>query len=410
MELEGIFDHYRLRTSMGENLYEEESYLRPYRAYARRWKLFGSAFSAVESWAARESKATEIAFVGGMFTHLIQQTSLQTRVALFDPGLNDFRTMRPFDVSIQPVWRERFELHRIYIDYRESQHLDGRAVQRVIDAFQKRLERLQVKVLVFWNDVMFVERCMILAARAAGIPSFVIQHGLYMSDQADARIIGGNWADYVFVWGEFFADMFVQARIVKPERVKLLGYPRIAQQLPLRPLPESPVVCVLGQDWECYGLDLEMGKQRFTQNLIDACALTGIQMVYRPHPGESRAWIQRNFPQVMITPDGETLLDAFQKYDVFVSLTSTALVEAGMHGRIALEVIDSSFVQDDFAEIGACHSRPNTVPALTLFFAQVCFGEIKSFPVRETYVWVPSDLVGQLRMVTNAVRSLDVRS
>jgi hypothetical protein len=410
MELEAIFDHFILRTEMGESLYEEEAYLRPYQAYNRRWKAVAPIFTAIQAWVTRAPRPQEIGFVGLYFADLIRLTALEKRVAVFDSGLSRLAGGPKNSLSMQPVWYESFELHRIYMAYREQKVLDKPAVERVISGFQRRLERLQLKSLVLWNDVLFIERCMILAARRLGIPSFVIQHGLYMSDQADPRIIGGNWADYVLTWGDFFTEMFVNAGIAPRERVKLLGYPRTFNRLPARLISETPVVCVLGQDWERYGTDLELGKRRFTQNLIEASKAVGMLVVYRPHPGESRGWVQKHFPEVNLTPAGESLADAIGKYDVFVSLTSTALVEAGMHGRIALEVIDSGFVQDDFAQVGACHSRPNTVAALTVFLAEVRSKYIQAFPVLESYVWVPPDLAGRLLVVSASPNGTDSRS
>jgi hypothetical protein len=398
MEFEAIFDHFVLRTEMGESRYEEEAYLRPYRLYNRRWKVAGPVFTALQSLMTRASQPREIAFVGMHFDHLITQTVQEKRIALFDAGLTRL-FVRQNAISNQPVWRERFELHRIYMNFREQKTLDHQAVERVISGFERRLRQQQVKSLVLWNDVMFVERCMILAARRIGIPSFVIQHGLYMSDQADARIIGGNWADYVLTWGEFFTEMFVKAGIAPRDRVRLLGYPRPFDITPPSRVSEPPMICVLGQDWECYGADLELGKRRFTQNLIDASVATEMSLVYRPHPSESRAWIQTHFPQVNLTPAGETLIEAFGKYDVFISLTSTALVEASMYGKIALELIDPAFVQDDFAQIGACHSRPNTVEAIEAFLSQVQSGGLEAFSVHERYVWVPPNLAGRLMQI-----------
>jgi hypothetical protein len=405
MELEAIFDHFRLRTALGESLYEEESYLRPYKTYELKWRYFGSVFSGLEALATRDTKPAPLAFVGGLFGDLIRDSSQNRRVAFFDVGLGDYAVARQYGMSAQPVWRERFELHKIYLSFRKSQQLDQAAVKRVIAGFQRRLERLEVQTLVLWNDVLFVERCMILAARNLEIPSFVIQHGLYMSDQADARIIGGNWADHVLTWGQFFSDMFVEAGIASRDQVKLLGYPRAFIPLPQREIADFPIVCLLGQDWERYGTDLEKGKIRFTQNVIDASKLVGLPLVYRPHPGESRAWILKYFPQVDLTPASESLVDAFFKYDVFISLTSTALIEAGMHGRIALELIDPSFKQDDFAQIGACHSRLNQVETVTEFLKLVKSKELGAFPLREHYVWRSSNLAGQLQKVLQEARA-----
>jgi hypothetical protein len=406
MNLESVFDHYRLRTELGEDRYEEENCLRPYRQYVQDWQRYGWLFSSLQNWAMRDHKVAPVAFVGSLFSDLIEIQAQVGRVVLFDVNQSDYAMCRKQGISAQPIWRERIELHRIYLEYRSTGQLDHARLQKVISGFQNRFERLQVKTLILWNDVMFAERCMILAARALGIPSLLVQHGVYMTHQADARIIGGNWTDHVLTWGEYFSDMFIDSGITTRDKVKLLGYPRQFNPLPQREIPAVPTVCVLGQDWELYGGDLETGKRRFTQNLIEASNAVGVPLVYRPHPGESRAWIQQHFPQVNLTPAGETLNKAFVIYDIFISLTSTALIEAGMQGRIALELIDPSFVQDDFAQIGACYSRPNELEAVKEFLTKVKAKELPAFPLQGYYVWCSTNLAGRLKAVLEDVRAL----
>jgi hypothetical protein len=407
MNTESVFDHYQRRTELGEDRYEEENCLRPYRKYEQDWHRFGWLFSGLQNWAMRDEQAAPVAFVGSLFNDLIQTQAQAGRVVLFDVTQLDYAMCRKQGISAQPVWRERIELHRIYLEYRSTGQLDHPRLQKVISGFQNRFEKLQIKTLILWNDVMFAERCMILAARALGIPSLLVQHGVYMTHQADARIIGGNWADYVLTWGEFFSDMFVNSGITTRDKIKLLGYPRAFNPLPYRESPESPIVCLLGQDWELYGTDLEKGKRRFTQTVIDASKAVGLPVVYRPHPGESRAWIQAHFPQMTMTLVGETLHEAFEKYDVFVSLTSTALLEASLHNRIALEIIDPSFVQDDFAQIGACYSRPNDIEALKEFLTLVKTKKLRAFQLHERYVWHSTNLAGRLKTVLDEVRTSD---
>lgn len=406
MELEAIFDHYLLRTAMGESLYEEEGYLRQHLKFARNWTLIGPAFRAIQAFSTMSATGAQVGFVGTVFSDLIRETAQTQRCALFGTGVVEYRFALRHGLLPQPLWCERVELHRIYMDYRTSKCLDHKRVERVIEGLQTRLKRLDLKALVLWNDVMFPERCLILAARALGIPSLVIQHGVYMSDQADARIVGGDWADYVLVWGEYFAQMFIDSGIASGERVKLLGYPRLLQEIQSGPMTPTPVICVLGQDWESYGPEFIEGKIRFVRNVLTAVSQTGLRVVYRPHPSEKRTWVSDHFPEVSITATDESLSQAFKNYDVFVSLTSTALLEAGLCGKIAVEVIDPAFVQDDFEKIGVCYSRPNSQEALREFFLGVRSADIKPFVVRPEYVWVPTSLKDQLARVLSEVTGL----
>ena len=54
----------------------------------------------------------------------------------------------------------------------------------------------------------------------------------------------------------------------------------------------------------------------------------------------------------------QSLAAAFERFGTFISMTSTALLEARLAGRRAIQVFDARFGADRFDALGICESVP----------------------------------------------------
>ncbi|WP_418127981.1 hypothetical protein RG903_02855 [Thermithiobacillus tepidarius DSM 3134] len=88
------------------------------------------------------------------------------------------------------------------------------------------------------------------------------------------------------------------------------------------------------------------------QEIIDPLKMAGVPVVYKPHPGEiGGAYLS----DVGCALFHGRLEDAVAEFDVFVSLTSTALMEASLAGKISVQIYDAAFCCERFDELGYAH-------------------------------------------------------
>jgi hypothetical protein len=90
-----------------------------------------------------------------------------------------------------------------------------------IEDLKDLLMKLKPKAIILYYDHLLTERAIVLAAKELEIPTIEIQHGIYNENQ----IITGKYAKYLFVWGEFFRDMYIKNKLRSRDEIKVLGYP-----------------------------------------------------------------------------------------------------------------------------------------------------------------------------------------
>ncbi len=99
----------------------------------------------------------------------------------------------------------------------------------VIKEFEKLFSKKRPKAVVLWSDYVAFERICAIIARRQGIPSLVVQHGMFGSDEVNKDWIGGFvplTANKIAVWGPRDKRDIVK-RGVSGSRVLVTGAPRM---------------------------------------------------------------------------------------------------------------------------------------------------------------------------------------
>ena len=233
--------------------------------------------------------------------------------------------------------------------FRQDPQLESRQAAKLIAKTVKIFDQLGTKYLILWNDALFLERFLIYCARQTGVVSICVQHGIFQST-TDLNFLDGHYADFMLVWGESQRQLFLQPGF-DSAKVKVLGYPyKLPNASAKRPTCIS--ICILGQPWEnCSRYQGEKKKKIFAQ-ITEQFKSAGIPVFYKPHPYEDRKFFPKNARIVK-----NNLPDTLSKFDVFISLTSTALIEASLSGKIAVQFFDEEFEADDFMDKGYCYSH-----------------------------------------------------
>lgn len=231
---------------------------------------------------------------------------------------------------------------------------DKNKSDKLVNSYQQIsffLSKFKGAVLVIENDSLPLQRLYLFAARNIGMKIICIQHGLFQKS-SPAHIIDGNLADFIFVFDENSKNVFIDKGI--PEnKLSIMGF----HSNPVKPNRMLRVgidrkVCILGQPWGKYDVFIFNRYLQIIENICDLLRDIGIEYVYKPHPWEIKEPYLNNMDNVRIC----SLSEAIESYDAFISLTSTALYEVTIAGRIAIQVIDAMLDYDNFSDYGYAYS------------------------------------------------------
>lgn len=210
------------------------------------------------------------------------------------------------------------------------------------------------------NDSLPMQRLLILASKKAGVSkSICIQHGLFQS-KSPGEIFDGWFSDIFFAINEQQKTLLIEKGMDR-EKIKVLGF----HSSPYKPTratnrPGQRTICFLGQPWIKYGLARGQAYMAIVNKLSAIVHKHGNTLHYKPHPAELGHEHLKNIKHIT-TKD---LNESFDSYDIFISLTSTALFEASQAGRIAIQIYDPIFDADDFSMFENIHSIENSEETL----------------------------------------------
>ncbi|CAN5905366.1 hypothetical protein BH24DEI2_BH24DEI2_04040 [soil metagenome] len=374
-----VFSYLKTRSERGEPDLER-SYVQGLETFARRYRRYPYLFRPLEALNARTGRPVDILFMGVRFAELILAVNIKYKVSVVVQGQGDLLWCLRHRLSFLLAWEWRAELLQAY---RSQRGMDEK-VDGVVSSIAATLQGLNPRALVLENDSLFLERAFVRAARAAAVTSFTIQDGLFMN-MAPAHVMHGHSTDYMLVWGDFFKHLYVDKGILPLERVEVLGYPHSLPERRSSTKKQNPTVCLLGQPFETYDETLRKPRYEMIEHVATACEAVGLVLVYRPHPAENRAAVKREFPTLAMTNPSESLQQTIHDKAIFFSLNSTALVEAALQGKVAVQVLHKRFVADDFEKLGVCKSIEDDALVMEAFLREQK-ADLHAFSVDPAYI------------------------
>lgn len=240
---------------------------------------------------------------------------------------------------------------------------------RLIKEIENKLKVSKPNYIVLWNDLFPLERAMVLVSKKLGITTLEIQHGAY---DPSRTLETGNVVDYVLVWGKYFKDLYIKQGKRKPEDIYILGYPYLMEKnQEIKNVNNHYAVCYLGQDLEIYDKNFLSIKLETANGIYNICKKLGMEFIYRPHPGDDRKMLEEKLPYMRFTSVGERLEETFKKANICISFQSTALVEAAMRSKIALQLTNYPLKSDNFEALGVCNKSLNTLEELADYLKKI---------------------------------------
>jgi hypothetical protein len=276
--------------------------------------------------------------------------------------------------GIKPIYDAALKHVPYYSTFRVSERLfdgiindnDDRLIDSV-DRLGKIVKKIDPCLLVLYDAALPYTRAMALVAREAGIPSVVIQHGIY---QKNTVLKPEADADYSFVWGNYFKRLFVDKKVKPADRVKVLGYPYEIYDIPRRERSKISVY-YFGQNIESINYRYMNAKLDTLAGISRICEKAGFDFTYRPHPAERYLDVIREKISGLKISENETLNRSLANGDIFIALNSTALIQASLHSRFAVQLRNYPVETDDFEEIGMCAKSCDNMYSLESYLLNI---------------------------------------
>jgi hypothetical protein len=315
-------------------------WLRPWVPRAQRW-LYGCESEAI-------ARAPYV-FYRARYRELMEALP-RDQVACLAGKPAHVRSARQRGFPVHTLFEARAALQANFPRMRDPEGLD-----RAFDGLVCALEGPPGRFLVLHTDSHPVPRLLAFAARAAGMRSVCIQHGI-IQRCSPPHIVDGWTADYVLCYDAHQQRLFVDKGMPR-ERLRILGFP--TRPVPTRAAPpptgNDRGVCVMGQPWGNLHPEREARYLELLREILPELARAGLPPVFKPHPRErGQAYLKELAPHAPIFEG--SLEAALARFEVCISFTSTALLEATLAGRVALQVQDPVFDADDLSEAGYAHT------------------------------------------------------
>lgn len=252
---------------------------------------------------------------------------------------------------------------------------DDNYLYELLGRIEKRIKLINPDYIVLSNDFLPIERAIVLVSKKIGIPTIIIQHGIF---QSVSLFIDGKVADYILAWGQYFKDLYVTKSFRDPKDVYILGYPYLIKQDKKKQDEKKDIrgkscyiVYYLGSNFEKYNKNLLNIKLETIREIHRICVNLGMNFIYRCHPGDDREILKNKLPEVFFASPKEKLRETFDRGDVFVSFNSTSLIEAAMRKKVCLQLRNYSLETDNFEEIGVCSKSFKTIKELENYLAKI---------------------------------------
>jgi hypothetical protein len=237
---------------------------------------------------------------------------------------------------------------------------DLRAYEKVYQAIltqdQSTLRNLKEKISQVFDKVMpnyFLANCTIdpigrlwiKEAKSRKIKVICLQHGVYPQSIP--------W----FAQEENIVDQYIalddaQARIISrnipSEKIVSLGD---KSKFLWTPQKSSLRVCLVGEDWERYGyFDSKKYIIKKYTEIAKNLMRNGVEVFYKPHPSEVNSY--------GITSMVKKISNC-QNLDIFIGFSSSLLKDMASQRKLAIQVLSSEVIADNFELNGYCLSLNN---------------------------------------------------
>ena len=303
-------------------------------------KNISSKFNKILNYIYLKNKKSDYAFIGLKFKDLIH-------IAHKDGGvlLVGGRDCFVFALTHKMSYLSFVDSVRCLVECWKRKNDDS--IHYCIEKIRIKIKKYNLKMIIVSNDSLPLERAWIAAAREESITAVCFQHGLFSIYGKELN--DGKYADIICVYDDYQSKIVMETGARKSYN---FGFYRNYIEKKLNDTNRK--VCILGQPWvEYYGC-YENEYYSYLKIISDFLTSNQIDWYYKPHPGETQYENYINlFHNDIVLLDIESSLS---EYDVFISLSSTGLLEATLCKKISIQIRYDLIFNENYEDIGYCFS------------------------------------------------------
>ena len=302
-------------------------------AYARVSRL---SFLSPVTWSSNRDYIFYGSRIFNKMTHEGRRNSHLVLSARDPFRLNEFPTSFSYDLK---SYREV---------YSAIQHQDPRLLNDLQSRISKIIQKVKPKIFVANSTIDPINRLWLKTARASGVETACLQHGVYAQETPDYAL-EEDIVDKYIALDENQATII--RRNIAPEKILLLGE---RSSFEWNPPGNGIKICFVGEDWERYGYaDLKGFIIKCYLEIINKLRERGVKLFfYKPHPSEENFFgIDEKIPKLKRKD--------IDKPDVYIGFSSSFLKDMSSRGKLAIQILENQTKADDFFKSGYCMSIPN---------------------------------------------------
>ena len=224
-------------------------------------------------------------------------------------------------------------------------------ILKSIDQIRSTLTKIKPKIIVLNDNTLPINRAIIQVAKELGIQTIEIQHAAY---PIKAKLLPGLGTDFVYVWGEYYKKTYEQQKIRDDNSIKILGYP-FKTNFNNEFLPNKKLTLYyFAQGFhlqDIKNLDRLLENALYLKNLSNTLNIT---FKCKLHPHSPQVLLDKVLPHIECNPLEQTMENAINDGDIFISFNSTALIEAALQGKKCFQLMNLPVESDNFEELGIC--------------------------------------------------------
>lgn len=223
-------------------------------------------------------------------------------------------------------------------------------ILKSLDQIKSILKKIKPKLIVLNDSSLPINRAIIQVSKELGIYTIEIQHAIYPYEM---KILPGLGTDFVYVWGEYFKKMYKHQKIRDSNSIKILGYPFKTNNNKLLP-NKKLTLYYLAQGFQyedIKNLDRLLENALYLKNLSNTLDIT---FKCKLHPNSPKVLLDKVLPHIECNPLKQTMENAINDGDIFISFNSTALIQAAFQGKKCFQLMNLPVDCDNFEELGIC--------------------------------------------------------
>lgn len=392
MKLEDIFSFEIVRKEANDIDFIN-SYVKSIKENYRKYKKYKPIISFIDIIQSKWYDETnyDVIFIGDKFSNLIISAKQSFKVIATAAGYRDrlkFLSSRIPYIPINNILNSIIEAY-LADNVRKKDVL----LEQIINTVENKLKEIKPKCIILWNDSLFFERTIIFVADKLKIPTVTIQHGIFQF--TNVKLNDGYYTDYLFVWGNYFREKYIEKTPINKAKIKILGYPyknfNIIERKKSNRINTSRAV-FLGQPFESYNSSLLSIKNSIIENVYNACKDNNITLYYKYHPGEKNYNVNNYFKDIKSLNRKMTIDKVIENFDIFISISSTALVETSMNGKIAIQILDDTILSENFSELGVAYTLKNDYEEIKYFMQKIKNKQIDKINFNNDYIQIEKDI------------------